>query len=136
MRVTVRAAAVVLIAGFANSEPCGSAVNMTVANREDADNLSQALLCEGEGKFEVVWNGTVQIARSMTIGNGSFLNVTGMRLLLLLSPRSSGQRILFCPCSSTSRDGRVHPVYFDPHPHSTEYSRTTSACTKSLATSV
>ncbi len=90
MRVAIRAAAVVLIARFANAGPCGSAVNMTVSSREDADNLREALLCEGAGEFEVVWNGTVQIARSMAIGNGSFLNVTGMyEAVALSSPRSS-----------------------------------------------
>jgi len=110
MRVAIRAATVALIAGFANSEPCGSAVNMTVANREDADNLSEALLCEGAGEFEVVWNGAVQISRSMVIGNGSFLNVTG-KAVAFSSPRSSARK-KYCSVRVGSRDGRVHPVSF------------------------
>eukprot|EP00752_Nemacystus_decipiens_P012244 g10853.t1 len=69
---------VVLIAGLVTSEPCGpGTVNMTVGSPEDADKLSEALACTGGGSFEVAWNGTVRITRSLVVGEGSFLNITG-----------------------------------------------------------
>lgn len=81
--VTFVAAAVVLIAGLVKSEPCGpGSVNMTVGSPEDADKLSEALSCTGGGAFEVAWSGTVRITRSLVVGEGSFLNVTGTRSLL------------------------------------------------------
>lgn len=94
MRAVTCAAAVVVIAGAAKSEPCDSSlVNLTVANRKDADYLSEALQCTGSGAFEVVWNGTVQVARSMVVRNGSFLNVTGSSFL---SPHVVSRVVDYC----------------------------------------
>lgn len=79
----------VLTAVGVEPEPCGlRTVNMTVNSGEDANNLSDALTCTGGGTFEVSWNGSIQISRSLVVGNGSVLNVTG------LTPRL---RRLSCP---------------------------------------
>ncbi|CAM9383768.1 unnamed protein product [Ectocarpus sp. 4 AP-2014] len=66
--------------GGVEAEPCGlHTVNMTVTSGDDANNLSDALTCTGGGTFEVSWIGSIQISRSMVVGNGSVVNVTGGR---------------------------------------------------------
>lgn len=77
---TCVAAAAVLIARAARSEPCGpETVKMTVDSLEDANRLSDALSCSGGGTFDVAWNGTVELSRSLVVGEGSVLNITGTR---------------------------------------------------------
>lgn len=65
--------------GGVEAQPCGlRTVNMTVNSGDDANNLSDALTCTGGGTFEVSWNGSIQISRSMVVANGSVLSVTGL----------------------------------------------------------
>ena len=49
---------------------------MNVTTSLDAENLAEALLCEGGGKFAVTWLGTVILSRTLSVSNGSTLNVT------------------------------------------------------------
>lgn len=69
--------------GLAKSEPCGvGTVNMTITSTEDAVNLSNSLMCTGGGTFRVTWNGTIELSRTIVVGAGSSLNVTGVNPIL------------------------------------------------------
>ena len=49
---------------------------MIVTNTTDANKLVEALLCEGYASFTVSWHGNVIISRTLSVSNGSTLNVT------------------------------------------------------------
>ena len=57
---------------------CPTVVQRTVvATTLDADNLAEHLLCEGPGRFAVSWHGDVKLSRTLSVSNGTHLNVTG-----------------------------------------------------------
>ena len=61
-----------------HASPCPTIVQQTVvATTLDADNLAKDLLCEGPGRFAVSWNGDVVLSRTLSVSNGTHLNVTG-----------------------------------------------------------
>ena len=49
----------------------------SVATTSDAEELSEALLCDGPGSFVVSWHGNVILSRTLSVSNGSTLNVAG-----------------------------------------------------------
>ncbi|CAN0002494.1 unnamed protein product, partial [Ascophyllum nodosum] len=58
------------------SSPCPSTVKeMVVTNTTDANTLAEALLCEGSASFTVSWHGNVTLSRTLSVSNGSTLNV-------------------------------------------------------------
>ena len=58
------------------SSPCPSTVEeIVVANTSDAKALAEALLCNGSANFTVIWHGDVIISRTLSVSNGSTLNV-------------------------------------------------------------
>ena len=58
------------------SSPCPSTVEeMVVTNTTDANTLAEALLCDGSASFTVIWRGDVIISRTLSVSNGSTLNV-------------------------------------------------------------
>ena len=60
------------------ASPCPTTVEeMIVTNTSDADKLTQALLCDGAAKFAVTWHGDVILSRTLSVSNGSTLNVVG-----------------------------------------------------------
>ena len=62
------------------SSPCPSTVEeMVVATTSDAKTLAEALLCDGSASFTVNWHGNVMIPQTLSVSNGSTLNVTGSR---------------------------------------------------------
>ena len=48
-----------------------------MATTSDAEELSEALLCDGAGSFVVSWHGNVILSRTLSVSNGSTLNVAG-----------------------------------------------------------
>ena len=61
-----------------HASPCPTTVEeMIVTNTSDADKLTQALLCDGTAKFAVSWHGDVILSRTLSVSNGSTLNVVG-----------------------------------------------------------
>ena len=48
-----------------------------MANTPDAKSLAEVLLCEGPASFMVSWHGDVILSRTLSVSNGSTLNVTG-----------------------------------------------------------
>ena len=48
-----------------------------MATTSDAEELSEALLCDGPGNFVVRWHGNVILSGTLSVSNGSTLNVTG-----------------------------------------------------------
>ena len=63
---------------FLRSSPCTSTVKeMAVITTSDAKALAEALLCDGPASLTVSWHGDVMISRTLSVSNGSTLNVTG-----------------------------------------------------------
>ena len=60
-----------------HASPCPTTEEINVTNSSDAENLAEALLCDGSGNFAVTWHGTVMLSRTLSVSNGSTLNVTG-----------------------------------------------------------
>ena len=61
-----------------HASPCPTIVQQTVvATTLDADNLAEHLLCEGSGRFAVSWHRDVMLSRTLSVSNGTHLNVTG-----------------------------------------------------------
>ena len=61
-----------------HASPCPTIVEQTVvATTLDADNLAEGLLCEGPGRFAVSWHGDVMLSRTLSVSNGTQMNVTG-----------------------------------------------------------
>ncbi|CAN0193401.1 unnamed protein product, partial [Ascophyllum nodosum] len=59
------------------SSPCLSTVEeMVVTTTTHANALAEALLCEGSASFTVSWHGNVMLSRTLSVSNGSTLNVT------------------------------------------------------------
>ena len=59
--------------------PCSTRVEtMVVRNPSDAEKLTEALLCDGRGTFFVDWHGGLFLSRTVSVSNGSTLNVTGL----------------------------------------------------------
>ena len=59
------------------SSPCPSNVEeMVVKTTTHANTLAEALLCEGSASFTVRWHGNVILSRTLSVSNGSTLNVT------------------------------------------------------------
>ena len=50
---------------------------MDVRNTADAENLAEALLCDGSGSFAVSWYGDIILSRTISVSNESTLNITG-----------------------------------------------------------
>ena len=50
---------------------------ISVATTSDAEKLSEALLFDGPGNFVVSWHGNVILSDTLSVSNGSTLNVTG-----------------------------------------------------------
>ena len=50
---------------------------MVVATTAEEETLAEALQCDGPGVFTVSWNGDVLISRTISLSNGSTLDVTG-----------------------------------------------------------
>ena len=48
---------------------------MVVTTTTDANRLAEALLCEGSASFTVSWHGNVILSRTLSVSNGSTLNV-------------------------------------------------------------
>ena len=58
------------------SSPCPSTVEeMVVTTTTDAKTLAEALLCDGPANFTVSWHGDVMLSHTMSLSNGSILNV-------------------------------------------------------------
>ena len=58
--------------------PCPTTVKeMVVANTSGAEKLTEALRCDGRGTFVVSWHGNVMLSRTLSVSNGSILNVVG-----------------------------------------------------------
>ena len=58
------------------SSPCPSTVEeMDVTTTTHANTLAEALLCEGSASFTVSWHGNVILSRTLSVSNGSTLNV-------------------------------------------------------------
>ena len=61
-----------------HASPCPTTVEkMIVANTSDAEKLTEALLCDGPGRFAVTWHGDVVLSRTLSVSNASTLNVVG-----------------------------------------------------------
>ena len=61
-----------------HASPCPTAVEeFSVATTLDAEELSEALLCDGPGSFVVGWHGNVILSGTLSVSNGSTLNLTG-----------------------------------------------------------
>ncbi|CAN0431165.1 unnamed protein product [Ascophyllum nodosum] len=61
-----------------HASPCPTTVGeMIVTNTSDAEKLSQALQCDGSARFAVSWHGDVILSRTLSVSNGSTLNVVG-----------------------------------------------------------
>ena len=61
-----------------HASPCPTTVEeFAVATTSDAEELSEALLCDGPGSFVVSWHGNVTLSRTLSVSNGSTLNVAG-----------------------------------------------------------
>ena len=61
-----------------HASPCPTTVEeMIVANTSDAEKLTEALLCDGPGRFAVTWHGDVALSRTLSVSNASTLNVVG-----------------------------------------------------------
>lgn len=52
-------------------------VQVIVSAPDDADVLAESLMCAGSARVTVNWHGRVQLNRTVTIGNGSSLVITG-----------------------------------------------------------
>ena len=60
------------------SSPCPSTVEeMAVTTTTDAKTLAEALLCDGPARFTVSWHGDVMLNQTLSVSNGSTLNVAG-----------------------------------------------------------
>ena len=58
------------------SSPCPSTVEeMVVTTTTDAKTLAEALLCDGPARFTVSWHGDVMVNQTLSVSNGSTLNV-------------------------------------------------------------
>ena len=58
------------------SSPCPSTVEQMVVTRTtDAKTLAEALLCDGPARFTVSWHGDVMLNQTLSVSNGSTLNV-------------------------------------------------------------
>ncbi|CAN0467260.1 unnamed protein product, partial [Ascophyllum nodosum] len=58
-----------------HASPCPTTVGeFSVATTSDAEELSEALLCDGAGSFVVSWHGNVILSRTLSVSNGSTLN--------------------------------------------------------------
>ena len=67
-----------LLLPYSHASPCPTTVEeMVVANTSDAGKLAEALTCDGPGTFGVTWHGNVMLSRTLSVSNGSTLNVVG-----------------------------------------------------------
>ena len=61
-----------------SSSPCPFTVEeRVVATKSDAKTLAEALLCDGPASFTVSWHGDVMLSQTLSVSNGSTLNVAG-----------------------------------------------------------
>ena len=61
------------------SHPCPATVEeLVVATTSDADKLADDLLCDGPASFTASWHGIFMVSRTVSVSNGSTLNVTGV----------------------------------------------------------
>ncbi|CAN0394971.1 unnamed protein product, partial [Ascophyllum nodosum] len=78
------------------STPCPSTVEeIVVANTSDAKTLAKALLCDGPANFTVSWHGNIMIYHTVSVSNGSTLNVTGSGITEDAVVTSDGTFLLF-----------------------------------------
>ena len=69
---------VLLPLSLQHAAPCPmNEKQMVVASTSDAETLAEALLCDGPGVFAVSWNGDVMLSKTISVSNGSTLDVTG-----------------------------------------------------------
>ena len=69
---------VLLPLSLQHAAPCPAIKQeMVVATTSEAETLAEALRCDGPGVFTVNWNGDVLIPRTISVSNGSTLDVTG-----------------------------------------------------------
>ena len=52
-------------------------VEMSVSSAAEVEDLVDALQCDGPGQFVVDWQGEIVLSRTVSVSNGSTLNVTG-----------------------------------------------------------
>lgn len=52
-------------------------INIDVSTSADAYELAEALACVGSTHVTVDWHGRVELARTVAVGDGSSLNITG-----------------------------------------------------------
>ena len=50
---------------------------MAVVTTSDAEKLAEALLCDGPGRFSVSWHGDIMLSLTLSVSNGSSLDVAG-----------------------------------------------------------
>ncbi|CAN0115250.1 unnamed protein product, partial [Ascophyllum nodosum] len=68
---------VLLPLSLQHAAPCPAIKQeMVVATTSEAETLAEALRCDGPGVFTVNWNGDVLIPRTISVSNGSTLDVT------------------------------------------------------------
>ena len=69
---------VLLPLSLQHAAPCPAIEQqMVVATTSEAETLAEALQCDGPGVFTVNWNRDVLISRTISVSNGSTLDVTG-----------------------------------------------------------
>ena len=69
---------VLLPLSLQHAAPCPTIEQeMIVATTAEAEALAKALQCDGPGVFTVSWNGDVLTSRTISVSNGSTLDVTG-----------------------------------------------------------
>lgn len=54
-------------------------LNVVVSAPADADGLAESLTCTGSARVTVEWHGRVKLNRTVNIGNGSSLIITGSK---------------------------------------------------------
>lgn len=60
------------------SAPCPEGViTLSVSSTADVLELSEALLCSGEGEYEVEWSGEVLVTSTISVSNSTSLKITG-----------------------------------------------------------
>ena len=76
--ITLQLLLLLVILPYSQAFPCPTTVKeMVVTNTSGAEKLTEALMCDGPGTFGVTWHGNVMLSRTLSVSNGSTLNVVG-----------------------------------------------------------
>ena len=76
--ITLQLLLLLVLLPYSHASPCPTTIEeMVVANTSDAGKLAEALMCDGPGTFGVTWHGNVMLSRTLSVSNGSTLNVVG-----------------------------------------------------------